>query len=449
MAKRLDTEIIINLAGNLTAKARQYGANMSEFAQRNQRAMSVVKATSEAAGRGLDRLGNRYTAAIAGFAGGAMLREFAQTDRVLTELGIAAGKTREEMRQIFSDTQDSAIKFRVDDSEVVKSIANVNKMTGDLDFGVKNKDMMAMSIAASGADGESIGGLFATFQKFQTKSAEENLLAMDILNQLGKEGGFELKDFATNGTKIFSAYAGTGRTGPGAVKEMGVIMESAMDAVGDKDLAATASFNLLNDLRNPKIAKILEGSGVNLRDKRGNMLPINDIVKDIAQRSGKDGSKRQDERLAKAGFTDYSRLIISSVTTGKGAENFARYNAVVADGSSIMADAKYAAQDFTSAMQSLNTTWKKFTNNNLAKPVQELADAINSVDQKTVQNWLEVGKNITIAVGAMIAARKAFQIGKGTYDFLRPGKKGIPSGIADVMVPGLCRCMSLTCLVAV
>ncbi|MDP8834510.1 phage tail protein [Serratia marcescens] len=437
MAKRLDTEIIINLAGNLTAKARQYGANMSEFAQRNQRAMSVVKATSEAAGRGLDRLGNRYTAAIAGFAGGAMLREFAQTDRVLTELGIAAGKTREEMRQIFSDTQDSAIKFRVDDSEVVKSIANVNKMTGDLDFGVKNKDMMAMSIAASGADGESIGGLFATFQKFQTKSAEENLLAMDILNQLGKEGGFELKDFATNGTKIFSAYAGTGRTGPKAVKEMGVIMESAMDAVGDKDLAATASFNLLNDLRNPKIAKILEGSGVNLRDKRGNMLPINDIVKDIAQRSGKDGSKRQDERLAKAGFTDYSRLIISSVTTGKGAENFARYNAVVADGSSIMADAKYAAQDFTSAMQSLNTTWKKFTNDNLAKPVQELADAINSVDQKTVQNWLEVGKNITIAVGGMIAARKAFQIGKGTYDFLRPGKKGIPSGIADVFGSGV------------
>ena len=29
MANRLTTEILINLAGNLTAKARQYGANMS------------------------------------------------------------------------------------------------------------------------------------------------------------------------------------------------------------------------------------------------------------------------------------------------------------------------------------------------------------------------------------------------------------------------------------
>ena len=42
MANRLTTEIHINLAGNLTAKARQYGANMSEFARTNQRAMSVV-----------------------------------------------------------------------------------------------------------------------------------------------------------------------------------------------------------------------------------------------------------------------------------------------------------------------------------------------------------------------------------------------------------------------
>lgn len=114
MASRLTTEILINLAGNLTAKARQYGANMSEFARRNERAMSVVKATTAAAGRGLDALGNRYTGMIAGFAGGAMLREFAQTDRRITRMGLAAEKTRAEMAQIFSGIQDSAIKFRVE-----------------------------------------------------------------------------------------------------------------------------------------------------------------------------------------------------------------------------------------------------------------------------------------------------------------------------------------------
>ena len=70
---------------------------------------------------------------------------------------------------------------------------------------------------------------------------------------------------------------------------------------------------------------------------------------------------------------------------------------------------------------------------------KELADAINSVDQKTVQNWLEVGKKIAIATAGVIAARKAFKIGKGAWDFLQPekGGKGIPKGVSDVFGSGV------------
>ena len=111
---------------------------------------------------------------------------------------------------------------------------------------------------------------------------------------------------------------------------------------------------------------------------------------------------------------------------------------MVADGSGILKDAEYAAQDFTSALTGLNGIWKKFANGNLAKPVQELADALNSVDQETVQRWLEIGKDITIAVGGIIAARKAFQLGKGAMDLFGVGKgKGIPTGVADVFGSGV------------
>lgn len=134
MANRLTTEIHINLAGNLTAKARQYGANMSEFARTNQRAMSVVKATTAAAGRGLDALGNRYTTMIAGFAGGAMVRNYQQLDRRLTRMGITAGKTREEIAGIFDIAQDVAIKFGVDTSEIQGAFEEINARSGDLDL---------------------------------------------------------------------------------------------------------------------------------------------------------------------------------------------------------------------------------------------------------------------------------------------------------------------------
>ncbi|HCR2154459.1 TPA: phage tail tape measure protein [Enterobacter asburiae] len=438
MADRLTTEILINLAGNLTAKARQYGANMSEFARTNQRAMSVVRASTAAAGRGLDVLGNRYTGMIAGFAGGAMLREFAQTDRRITRMGLAAEKTRAEMAQMFSGMQDTAIKFRVDDSEVIGAVEKIGTVTGDIDFGFKNKDNLAASIAASGGSGESIGGLFAQFPKYQVTSEKQTLEAMDTLNKLGKEGAFELKDIAEKGVKALSMYSAAGGTGVSGIKDVGVALESAISATGDRDTAANAVENLIRDLQAPKVVKELGRNGIDVFGKDGKMRPLPKLMAEISKRSGNQGAKEQNKRLVEAGFNQDSILLLSSVTSGKGADDLRRYNGVVADGSGIMADAKYAAQDFTSALSSLSVTWNKFTNNNLAKPVQELADALNSVDQETVQSWLEVGKNIAIATGGIIAARKVFQVGKGAWDLFGGGKsKGIPAGVADVFGSGV------------
>ncbi|HFR0172456.1 TPA: phage tail tape measure protein [Klebsiella pneumoniae] len=438
MANRLTTEILINLAGNLTAKARQYGANMSEFARTNQRAMSVVKATTAAAGRGLDALGNRYTTMIAGFAGSAMLKDFAATDRRITRMGLAAEKTKKEMSEMFGGMQDAAIKFRVDDSEVVSAIEKVGTVTGDIDYGYKNRNIIAPSIAASGADGESIGGLFSQFTKFNLSNEKDTLQAMDTLNQLGKEGAFELKDIAERGVKAFSMYAAAGGTGVRGVKDVGVVLESAVDATGDTTTASTAVENLIRDLQLPKVVKELRRNGINVFGKDGKMRSLPTLMEEIAKKSGNKGAETQSARLLGAGFNQDSILLLSSVTSGKGAENLKRYNGVVADGQGIMKDAAYAAKDFTSAMSSLSTTWKKFANGNLAEPVQELADAINSVDQKTVQNWLETGKNIAIAGAGIIAARKAFQIGKGALDLFGVGKgKGIPKGVSDVFGSGV------------
>ncbi|ECA5183627.1 phage tail protein, partial [Salmonella enterica subsp. enterica serovar Newport] len=402
---RLSTEIMINLAGNLTAKARQYGANMSQFARNHQKAMRLVKATTEAATRGLDTLGNRYTAMIAGFAGSAMMREFAQVDRRMTRIGIAAEKTRDEMAQMLNGIQDTAIKFKVDDSELISAVEKVGTVTGEIEFGIKNKDVMAASIAASGSEGEFIGSLFSLFTKFGIKNEDDSLKAMDTLNLLGKEGAYELKDFAEKSTRGMSLYAAAGGRGVQGVKDFGVVMESAVDATGNRDTAATTVENFIKDLQNPKVVKTLKHNGINVFDNKGNMRSLPLLLQEIAARSGSKGAEIQSKRLDEAGFLDDAKMLIKSVTSGKGAENLQRYMKVTGDGKGIMKDAAYAAQDFTSAMQALETSWKKFSHNQLAKPVQELADAINSVDQNTVQNWLQVGKYMAIALGGIIAIR--------------------------------------------
>ncbi|MFM3049357.1 phage tail tape measure protein [Klebsiella quasipneumoniae] len=442
MANRLTTEILINLAGNLTAKARQYGANMSEFARTNQRAMNVVKATSAAAGRAIDAVGNRYTGMIAGFASGAMLRNFAETDRRLTRLGISADKTKEQITSIYSDVQDVSIKTRIDDKELVGFLETVNAMTGDIEFGIKNLKSAALTIAGTGSNGESVGALYAQFQKYGINDDKNSTLAMDVLNRLGKEGAYELKDLAEKAVPSLSLYAAAGGRGVKGIKDVGVVMESAMDATGNRDTAATLVENFIREVQNPKVVAALRKKKVDIADKNGKLkysLPeILMMLSEGSARGGKKSGKGQLGELMEVGFTQTSLDLISGVSSQKGRENLRRYNAVVADGASIQKDATYAAQDFTSALQSLNTTWLKFANGNLAEPVQELADAINSVDQKTVQNWLETGKNIAIAVGGVIAARKAFQLGKGAWDLFGGGKsKGVPKGVSDVFGSGV------------
>lgn len=438
MSNRLTTEILINLSGNLTAKARQYGANMSEFARTNQRAMSVVKATTAAAGRGLDALGNRYTTMIAGFAGGAMLKNYQQLDRRLTRMGITAGKTREEIAGIFDIAQDVAIKFGVDTSEIQGAFEEINARSGDLDLALKNTENIGMALAASGAEGQTLGGLIAEYKKLQIEDKKQTLLALDGMNRLGKEGAFELKDAAEKLPASLSMYAAVGGKGVKGAMDVMTVAESAMDVTANKDKAATAVENFIRDLQNPKVVKTLQRNGINVFDSNGAMRPLPVLLQETAQRSSRGGIKKQRGRLTEAGFNQDSMDLIAGASGDAGSQKLKTYMNIVADGQSIIEDAAYASKDFMSATQRLSTAWEKFTNRELAGPVQELADALNSVDKETVNNWLEVGKQITIAVGGLIAARKAFQIGKGAWDLFGGGKsKGIPKGVSDVFGSGV------------
>lgn len=438
MADRLTTEILINLAGNLTAKARQYGANMSEFARTNERAMSVVRASTAAAGRGLDALGNRYTGMIAGFAGGAMLRNYSQLDRRLTRMGITAGKTREEIAGIFQQTQDVAIKFAVDTSDVQAAFEEINARSGDLDLAIKNSENIGMALAASGAEGATLGGLIAEYKKLKIEDQKQTLLALDGMNRLGKEGAFELKDAAEKLPASLSMYSAVGGKGVKGAMDVMAVAESAMDVTANKDKAATAVENFIRDLQNPKVVKALKTNGIEVFDKNGSMRALPQILQEVASRSARGGIKNQRGRLTDAGFNQDSMDLIAGATGEAGAAKLKTYMGIVADGQSIIEDAAYASKDFTSATQRLATAVEKFINRELAQPVQELADALNSVDKETVNNWLEVGKNIAIATGGIIAARKVFQVGKGAWDFFGGGKsKGIPTGVADVFGSGV------------
>ena len=86
------------------------------------------------------------------------------------------------------------------------------------------------------------------------------------------------------------------------------------------------------------------------------------------------------------------------------------------------------AATFNSAMSSMNNTFNKIANDKLAQPIQDIADAINSVDSETIDDWLKWGETAVIAIGGIIAAKKGMDFVNTTRDFFGKGGKGGGSG---------------------
>lgn len=435
MGKQLVTDIVINLAGNLATKARQYGQSMNQFAANNQRAMNLLKMSTSAAGRGIDALGNRYVALGAAVAGGAAVRNFEQLDRRLSRVAIAADIGREKSKELYDEIQRvSNLKgIRIDPAEALSAVEEILTKTGDLDYAMNNLPNIATVIQATGAGGTEVGGIFTEFKKLAIDSSEAAMKAIDTLNLQGKTGAFTLGNMAKEGPKIFAAYAATGRQGSDAVKELGAALQIIRQGVGSDAEAVTAFESIIRDLTRPETVKKLKQLGnIDVFDpeqlKQGKevmrSLPV--LIEEIVTKS-----KGLSTNLAGLNLTDEAKRalkpsIAEFVQTGD-VKAFEQFMNVSGDGTTTMTDAAVAAGDFAASLQLISNSWSQFSNQQLAGPIAELADAINSLEPDAVQNWLETGKNIAMVVGGLIAVKKgvdAFRWTKGIWDAAKPGKGG-------------------------
>lgn len=435
MGKQLVTDIVINLAGNLANKARQYGQSMNQFAANNQRAMNLLKMSTSAAGRGIDALGNRYVALGAAVAGGAAVRNFEQLDRRLSRVAIAADIGREKSKELYEEIQKvSNLKgIRIDPAEALSAVEEILTKTGDLDYAMNNLPNIATVIQATGAGGTEVGGIFTEFKKLAIDSSEAAMKAIDTLNLQGKAGAFTLGNMAKEGPKIFAAYAATGRQGSDAVKELGAALQIIRQGVGSDAEAVTAFESIIRDLTRPETVKKLKQLGnIDVFDpeqlKQGKevmrSLPV--LIEEIVTKS-----KGLSTNLAGLNLTDEAKRalkpsIAEFVQTGD-VKAFEQFMNVAGDGTTTMNDAAVAAGDFAASLQLISNSWSQFSNQQLAGPIAELADAINSLEPDAVQNWLETGKNIAMVVGGLIAVKKgvdAFRWTKGIWDAAKPGKGG-------------------------
>lgn len=433
MTNRLSTEILINLAGNLTAKARQYGANMSEFASRNQKAMSVVKAASESAGRGLDMLGSRYTAMIAGIGSSLTVKQVADFDAQMRRMGTDAQLSVKEVDELRTQIRDvsNMADIRIESSVLGQGVGELLGKTGDYEFTQKNLRNMGLLMQAFGVDGQTAAGLLAQFWEKGIRGADEVSKTLDNLYAQFAVGSVSVADVAKVAPKLFSTIADQG---PVAIAQMGAFLQIFAKNKGSAEETTTSIQAMYAALSNKKNIDFLRSNGIDVFKKGTKELKLPfELMQEIIKRAKRDPIKLQDV---------FDQTGMQGITALLRPENIRMMEEMIygtVELGSTQKAAQRNAEGFNSAIQSINNEWQRFAENQLAEPIQDLADALNSVDKETAQNWLEVGKNIGIAVGGLIAARKAFKIGKGAWDFLQPekGGKGIPKGVSDVFGSGV------------
>ncbi|MCW8959381.1 MAG: phage tail tape measure protein [Gammaproteobacteria bacterium] len=437
----LRASIAINLAGNLERRAQRYGQALGRFSQRGQRDLGRLSRASAALGRGLDRIGNRWTGMLTGAAGAAALRGVLDFDRRLVQLGTQANKTNEEIGALRSQILDVANdpSVRLDPNELLAGIEMTVEKTGDLDLVAQNLRNIALAMRASGAAGRDMGALLADLsEKLGVDGPEQMLATLDTLVRQGEKGAFTLAHMAAQGPMVTSAYASLGRTGQEAVREMGALLQIAQKATGEPARAATAFERLLSEM----ISKSdeLRQRGIEIWDleeqeRTGRKVArsVVDIVSEIIEKSGGDIEKIQkifgDEAIRPLKF------LAAQYQQSGNLDFLQKYYDVQGDGSEILKDAATNAQTASAALNSLYIAFKKFADDGLAEPIQALADAINGMDPDTVQALVKAG---AIGVGSLMAASvltKVGRTGKGLYDLVRGGSKGALGGAAGI--PGM------------
>lgn len=276
MANRLTTDIIVNLAGNMADKSRQYGQSMSGFASKSKAALSSLQTTLSAASRGIDTWGNRVVAA-GGVAAFAFERTFVKTaaefERYQIMLNQLQGgpqggaKAMDWIKQFTQDTPFAVAE--VTNSFVKLKAFGLDPMNGTM-------QAIADQTAQMGGNAETFDGIALALGQAWTKGKLQGEEALQLLErgvpvwdylakaskELGKNNGLgytneQLQKMASNGQLTRKAISDLinqmGKSTQGAARKQMESWSGMMSNIGDtwtlfqEDIMQSGAFDVLKD----------------------------------------------------------------------------------------------------------------------------------------------------------------------------------------------------------
>ncbi|WP_345859331.1 phage tail tape measure protein [Shewanella algae] len=423
MADKLQTSIILNLAGNLDSMAKKYGAAFDNMGKRAQTGFGIVKRSAGVAIDGLDKLGNRYSAIAASAGSAVVFKGVADFSKIMTRLGTDTSLTREQVEALKSEITDvaSSKDINVDRAQLAEAVSALLGRTGDFEFVQKNIKNLGLAIQGFGADAQDSGFLFeAMFNQGIRESADVEKMMDRLLMQFSK-GSISVKELAKESPKLFALLRSGGEQ---AMTKMGALFQvfaKTKGSAAEVTTAVEAVFRVLSDkskiaqLENSGIAVYTDASKKKMRDQF-------DILMDIMKASDHLGD-RQLEALS--GLFDETAL--SGIRALMNKENVALYdeliNGAVKFGATQEASAKNAGE-LAAVLTGLRVDIEQIADEELTEPLKEFAAWLKTIDR----DMLKMLANMAIGIAGVVLAAKTAKSVAGAYSWVRSTSGHILNG---------------------
>lgn len=420
MATENRAKFIIDLVGNVSQRARNFSHSIRQLGTDGSMSMRLLSRSVSGANGILDKFDNK----LVGFATGGGLvmagKRVGEQSQLLTELGTRYNLTADQVNSFNQTVWQTAGNRKTTYSDLITATEKFLERTNDVDGSIQQMDNIALAMKGIGLNAQDAGDLVSAFWTSGTKDVKAMTKALDGLSSVSLVGTGNLSDQVQS---VPSIIKNTSWKKPEDIAQIVGMQRLANSQFNDSSQAAGATDGFYEGIKNKESQRILKINGI-------------DVFSDRKKKIFKSPTELMREIGIKAkGKEDNFKTVFNNGDTVKLAVALAEKDnqqklkelsnpANVKDG---FTDEKASKniQTLNSAITSLTNAGEKFAQLKLAKPVQDLADAINDLSPEELDKYTGILEKATYAIGAAVAARYTYRAGKWGKDLLMgPGKNG-------------------------
>lgn len=415
------TQFIVDLVGNVAHRARQFGASIRRFGAEGSRSMRLFSSAVTGANGLLDKFDNRLMGFVTGGGLAMAAKKVADSQQQMTELGTRYNLTADQVNALDDAISKVAGRRKLTTDDLTTAASAFLEQTNNLDATLAHLDNIALSINGIKMEASAAGTELGAMFNVGYQSPEKMQHWLDGIASASQHG-------TGNITDQLSALRGLGKDTQWKSQvdqqQMLALIRVANAEFNDPGQAAAAVQGYFEVIKDPEKLKTLWQRGrIKPTDKTGQLKQPADLLFDIGQRAYQKEGNLKD-------IFDGDTLKLAMVFADPKKRDDAKTIANPANIQEGLLEEKATqnVQTLNAALISLANAGERFAQLRLAKPVQELADAINDLTPEELDKYAAAIEKAAIAIGTAVAARYAWRAGQKIFNYAQYIKNGPGAG---------------------